>query len=76
MKEVSETFSTTQLAGSLTIGLTVYNLVAKNSDLISNFSATPNEIMALATLAAPIVTCGYMMWRRLQKSDLFLGFLK
>lgn len=74
-KEVSKTFSTTQVAGALTIGLTIYNTVAQNAEL-QILSASPDQMMAIATLAAPAVTAIYMMWRRAKKSNLIWGFLK
>lgn len=75
MSEISTKVSTTQVASGLAILLTVYNMFAQNSNL-QTVTATPEELLAIATLGAPIIPSLYVMWRRTKKSLLKYGFLK
>ena len=75
-KEVSTKFSTTQIAGVITLCLTVYNMIAQNVVQLDTFAASPDQMLALAGLLTPIITTLYMMWRRVKKTPLKWGFLK
>jgi len=74
--EVSIKVSTTQIAGVITLVLTVYNMLAQNIIELDTFAANPEQMLALAGLLAPLVTTVYMMWRRVKKTSLRWGFLK
>lgn len=74
--KLTERFSTTQVAGVLTMLLTIYNAVAQISGM-SALIVTPETVTLIASLLSPIAPSIYMMWRRTKKDDsLKFGFLK
>ncbi len=73
--EVSKRFSTTQVAGTLTVAFTLYNAFARNTGK-PMLDMSADEMLALAALVAPAATAAYMMWRRTKKSHLFFGMFK
>ena len=76
MKQVSQKFSTTQIASTVGILITLYNVYAKISGQTS-INLSVEEITAIAVAATPVVSFGYVMWRRTQKGEsLKLGFIK